>query len=103
MEPDGPVLLRALLNARGRMMSAMTLLEASLVLARRTDGPGFWEPLDLLVSAAKIEVVAFDAEQAWVRPRRVPRIWEGQASGRLEFRRLRGLRSGEIERHPASL
>ncbi len=64
MEPDGPVLLRALSNARGRMMSAMTLLEASLVLARRTDGPGFWEPLDLLVSVAKIEVVAFDAEQA---------------------------------------
>ena len=42
----------------------MTLLEASLVLARRTGGPGFWAPLDLLVSEAKIEVVAFDAEQA---------------------------------------
>ena len=45
-------------------MSAMTILETSLVFARRRDGPGFWQPLELLVSEAKIEVVAFDAEQA---------------------------------------
>ena len=84
-EPDGPALLRALSNASGRMMSAMTLLEASLVLARRADGPSFWEHLDLLVSEAKIEVVAFDAEQAGFARAAFLRYGKGRHAAALNF------------------
>ncbi len=64
MEPDGPALLWALSNANGRIMSAMSFLETSLVMSRGKDGPSVWRPLDLLVSEAKIEIVALDTEQA---------------------------------------
>ena len=64
MESDGPALLWALSNARARIMSAMSLLETSLVMAGGKDDPIPWEPLDLLVLEARIEIVPFDAEQA---------------------------------------
>jgi ribonuclease VapC len=64
MEPDGPPLLWALSKASARIMSAMSLLETSLVMARAKNDPSIWRPLDLFVSEAKIEVCALDAEQA---------------------------------------
>ncbi len=64
LEPDGRLLLRALSYTRGRIISAMTLLETSIVMLRRSNGGDFWEPLDSLVSEAQIEIVPFDAEQA---------------------------------------
>lgn len=61
-EPEAPALRRALALGGGRI-SAPTLLEAAIV-ARGKAGPGGTRRLDALVREARLEVVAFDEEQA---------------------------------------
>jgi ribonuclease VapC len=64
LEPDADVLLRAIVGARGRVLSALNLLESSMVLAGHSGGGALWEPLEDFLSEARIEIAPFDAEQA---------------------------------------
>ncbi len=64
LEPDADILLRTLVAARGRVLSALSLLETSMVLAGHSGGDALWEPLDDFLNEARIEIVPFDAEQA---------------------------------------
>jgi ribonuclease VapC len=62
-EPDAPAMEAAIERDPVRMVSAATLLEASIVIEARFGEIGGRE-LDLLVHKAQIEIVAFDRDQA---------------------------------------
>jgi ribonuclease VapC len=61
-EPDAETYRVAVFEDETRLVSAATLLEASLVIERRKGEPGGRE-LDLFVSRAAIEIVPVDADQ----------------------------------------
>ena len=82
-EPEADRLLRALANADACILSAVTFLEASIVLTPLRAERLPWAPLDELITEAAIELVAHDSDQA--------------ALSRLAF-----LRFGK-GRHPAAL
>ncbi len=85
MEADGPDLLGTLSNARARMMSAMSFLEASIVLSRRAADAGHWEALDAFVEEAKIALVAFDAEQSEIARAAFLKYGKGRHPAALNF------------------
>jgi ribonuclease VapC len=85
MELDGRALLWALSNASGRVMSAMSLLETSLVTAGGKDAPDPWERLDLLLSEAEIEIAPFDAEQARLAREAFLKYGKGRHAAALNF------------------
>ena len=64
-EPDAPLFAEAIENGTPRLMSAATLLEASMVIETRKGEAGGQE-LDLFIYRAGIEVVPVDQEQAEV-------------------------------------
>lgn len=66
-EPEADRFLRAIAGAEGCMMSSVSLLETSMVLAGRTGDGTAWAELDALIARAAIQVVAQDiglADQA---------------------------------------
>jgi ribonuclease VapC len=63
-EPEADDFLHIITNAEGCLLSAVSLLETSLVLAGRTGDATAWTELDALIARAGIEVVAQDAELA---------------------------------------
>jgi ribonuclease VapC len=62
-EPDAPHVARAIEACSPRLLSAATLLEASIVIESRKGEAGGRE-LDLLMYRSGIEVVAVDQDQA---------------------------------------
>jgi ribonuclease VapC len=63
LEPEADALLKAIVAADKRSISALSVLEASMVMSGRV-GSGPFEPLDEFLLEAGIEIVPFDAEQA---------------------------------------
>lgn len=59
-EPEADAFLRIIAGADGCLLSTVSLLETSLVLAGRQGGADSWTELDALVAAAGIEVVPQD-------------------------------------------
>lgn len=64
LEPEADRFLKAIVGADSRVISALSLLEASMVMSGGAYGPAAFEPLDEFLAEAGVEVVAFDAEQA---------------------------------------
>jgi len=64
LEPEADVLLKAIVAAPRRAISALSVLEASMVMTGRGTTPAPFEPLDEFLLEAGIEIVPFDAEQA---------------------------------------
>jgi ribonuclease VapC len=64
LESDAQKFLNALARAGAGVLSAVSFLEASIVLAARKREAGIWQPFDEFLSQARIEVVAFDEDQA---------------------------------------
>ena len=64
-EADADAITQALEQADERLLSAVSLLEAGMLATSRKGAAGR-QQLDALIAAAEFEVVAFDAEQAWV-------------------------------------
>ena len=62
-EPESEAIRRAIEADATRLLSAGSFLETALVIETRF-GPNGGRELDLLISRAGIEIVAFDAEQA---------------------------------------
>ncbi len=85
MEADGPKLLWVLSNARGRMMSAMSFLETSIVLGRRAGDARHWEALDAFVQEAKIALVPFDEAQAKIARAAFLKYGKGRHAAALNF------------------
>ena len=73
MEPEADAFLRAVSGANPCFVSAVSLEEASLVLAGRHRGAAAWEGLDAFLARSEIQVVPFDyslallARDAFVR------------------------------------
>jgi ribonuclease VapC len=61
-EADG--FLQIITEAEGCLLSSVSLLETSMVLAGRTGDATSWTELDALITRAGIQVVAQDAELA---------------------------------------
>ena len=62
-EPEAPAMEAAIALDPVRLLSAASLVEASIVIEARYGGAGGRE-LDLLISKARVELVAVDSEQA---------------------------------------
>jgi ribonuclease VapC len=61
-EPEADDFLEIIANAEGCLISSVSFLETSMVLAGRTGDATSWTELDALIARAGIEVVAQDAE-----------------------------------------
>lgn len=83
-EPQRRVFTEALESAAHCMMSAASLVEASILIETRFGAEGV-QDLDLLVSKAKIEVASVDAEQALVARRAFSRFGKGRHAAGLNF------------------
>lgn len=60
-EPEADRFLQIIADAAGCLLSSVSLLEISMVLAGRTGDTGSWTELDALIARAGIQVVAQDA------------------------------------------
>lgn len=60
MEAEADVFLLAISRADPCFMSAVSVEEASLVLAGRRGGPEAWDELDAFLERSEIQVVPFD-------------------------------------------
>jgi len=76
-EPERDALLKALIGAPTRMVSAVTALEAAMVIEGRY-GPAAAADLELLLYASRIEIVPFDAAQSAL----AVRAWKKYGKGR---------------------
>ncbi len=63
-EPEADRFLQIIAAADRCLLSAVSLLETSMVLAGRTGNSTAWAGLDALIARAGVEVVAQDTEQA---------------------------------------
>ena len=63
LEPESDVFLKAIVAADAVEMSAVSALEASMVLAGARGGVSAWAPFDELMERAAIVVVPFDHQQ----------------------------------------
>ena len=63
-EPEADNFLHIIAEAEGCMLSSVTWLETSMVLAGRTGDAESWTELDALISRARIQIVVQDRELA---------------------------------------
>ena len=61
-EPEADGFLQAIATAEGCLLSSVSLLETSMVLAGHTGDAAAWAELDALVARSGMEVVAQDAK-----------------------------------------
>ena len=85
MEHDAKELASVLVNARAKVMSAVTLLETSLGLARAKGDESIWDPLDAFIEESQVEIVAFDHEQANLAREVFMRFGKGRHPAGLNF------------------
>jgi ribonuclease VapC len=64
LEPEADAVLKSIVQAEARVMSALSVLEASMVMSGGAADSAVFEPLDEFLAEAGIEIVPFDAEQA---------------------------------------
>jgi ribonuclease VapC len=85
LEADAKELLRVLVNARGRLMSALNVVETSLVLAGANGSAEVWHPFDAFLAEAGVEVVPFDRDQAMHARNAFLRFGKGHHQAALNF------------------
>jgi ribonuclease VapC len=85
LEPGSNQLLRALVKARGRLVSAVTLLETSMVIAGKKPAEPVFEPLDEFLADAGAEVMPFDQEQSMLAREAFLRFGKGRHPAALNF------------------
>ncbi len=84
-EPEKDGFVDAILAARPRLMSAVSLQEAGMVIAGRSGDGAAWGPLDALVSRLDVEVVAHDAALARLAWAAFLRFGKGRHPSGLNF------------------
>lgn len=85
LEPEVESFVDAMSAADRCLVSAVSSLEAAMVLARSMGGAGVWEPLDELLASADVEVVPFDAAQAARARQAFLRYGKGRHPAGLNF------------------
>lgn len=83
-EPEPARFVAALEAAETRLMSAATVLEASMIIEARR-GPDGVRDLDLLLSKASVTVVPVDLEQAYTARRAFREYGKGRHPAALSF------------------
>jgi ribonuclease VapC len=83
-EPEGESMAKAILEDPVRMMSAASLLEASMVMESNR-GPIAGRELDLLLHRLRIDVIPFDGEQAEIARVAWRRFGKGNHPARLNY------------------
>jgi ribonuclease VapC len=83
-EPERDVLMDRLADAEDPVISAATLLEASIVMRARTGEEGIAD-LDRLLEAAAVRCVAVDRAQALLARDGLARFGKGQAPAGLNY------------------
>ena len=83
-EPEGAPLARAIAAAPRRLLSALSLLEAGIVIEAKKGEEGARQ-LDLLIHRAEIEVVAMNGEQAELARTAWRRYGKGRHPARLNL------------------
>jgi ribonuclease VapC len=84
-EPEKDRFIDAILLAHPRLMSAVSLQEAGMVLAGRFGDDTAWEALDALLIVLDMEVVAHDAALARAARNAFLRFGKGRHAARLNF------------------
>ncbi len=64
LEAEADPFLKTIVHAQGRIISALSVLEASMVMTGRATDDTAFAPLDEFLSEACIEIVPFDEKQA---------------------------------------
>lgn len=85
MEADAKELAAVLVDARAKVMSAVTLLETSLALAKAQGSASIWAPLDAFLKESEVEIVPFDQEQAQIAREAFLRYGKGRHPAGLNF------------------
>jgi ribonuclease VapC len=83
-EPEAETFLTAIVRAEARALSAVSLLEASMVMSGGAISPPF-APLDAFLAEADIELAPFDAEQASLARVAFLRFGKGRHRAGLNF------------------
>lgn len=84
-EEEADDFLRLIAVANRCLLSTVSLLEVSMVLAGRTGDAASWQELDELIDAAGIEIVPQDAEQARIARTAFLRFGKGRHRASLNF------------------
>lgn len=84
-EPEADHFLQAIAEADGCMLSSVSLLETSMVLAGRTGDATAWAELDALVARAGMQIVAQDAELVEAARHAFLRYGKGRHSAALNL------------------
>jgi ribonuclease VapC len=84
-EPEKDRFVEAILAASPRLMSAVSLQEAGMVIAGRHGNEAAWEPLDALLVRLNLEIVAHDAALAGLARRAFLRFGKGRHASGLNF------------------
>lgn len=83
-EPELVALSTAIFKSKNRYMSAVSLLEASIVLQLRLDGSPFVH-LDGIVQKMEIDIVAFDNEQTLLARNAYKKFGKRNHKAKLNF------------------
>ena len=84
-EPDADDFLARIVATDRCLLSSVSLLETSMVLAGRSASPDAWTGLDQLIEAAGIEIVPFSADQAALAREAFIRFGKGRHPAGLNF------------------
>lgn len=84
-EDEADEFLRLIVGTDRCLLSAVSLLETSMVLAGRTGDETAWRDLDDLIESAAIEIVPQNAEQARIARDAFLRFGKGRHPAALNF------------------
>ena len=84
-EPDADDFLARIVATDRCLLSSVSLLETSMVLAGRSASPNAWTGLDQLIEAAGVEIVPFSADHATLAREVFIRFDKGRYPAGLNF------------------
>lgn len=84
-EPEAELFLRTIVDAEERHFSALSLLEASMVMSGRGSETKVFEPLDEFLTEAGIRIAPFDTEQAQIARAAFLRFGKGRHKAGLNL------------------
>jgi ribonuclease VapC len=85
LEPEADSFLKAIVQADARALSAVSYLEASMVMSGGATDAAAFEPLDAFLTEGGIEIAAFDAGQAKLARDAFRRFGKGRHKAALNF------------------
>ncbi|MFW7267580.1 type II toxin-antitoxin system VapC family toxin [Gluconacetobacter sp. Hr-1-5] len=84
-EPDADTFLTRIVAADRCLISSVTLLETSMVLAGRNPFPGIWNGLDQLIETAGVTIIPFSPAHACLAREAFIRFGKGRHPAALNF------------------